>query len=158
MLGPSVLEVARARSTGIRIARSTLCAEARRSPLRKTAHPQACFLVPNLKFFAKIFAVYSRSCGRPVGYEPGGRRFESCRAHHKIKVTKHLRSSIAGLGQRLDLLVSAQKFGVLLRMTRRANSSIVRLAGFYRGTHADRSSGKLRKRAESATLILLAGE
>jgi hypothetical protein len=70
--------------------------------------PTGVFLVPKLSFLAKIFAVYSRSCGRRAGYEPGGRRFESCRAHHKIKRSKHLRRSVAGLRRRLDLLVSTQ--------------------------------------------------
>jgi hypothetical protein len=70
--------------------------------------PTGVFLVPKLKFFAKIFAVYSRSCGRPVGYEPGGRRFESCRAHHKIKRRNHLRRSVTGTTPRLDLLVFTQ--------------------------------------------------
>ena len=95
------------------------------------------------KMFPQIAPV--AQLDRASGYEPEGRRFESCRAHHKIKRRNHLRRSVTGITQRLDLLVSAQKFGVLLRMIRRANSSIVRLAGFYRGTHADRSSGKLRK-------------
>ena len=35
--------------------------------------------------------------------------FESCRAHHKIKRSKDLRRSVAGLRRRRDLLVLTQK-------------------------------------------------
>jgi len=54
----------------------------------KTTHPICpptdVFLVPKLAFLVKIFAVYSRTYGRHVGYEPEGRQFESVRAHHII--------------------------------------------------------------------------
>src|SRR5579872_5913580 len=57
-----------------------------RSVRAKTTHPNrpptGVFLVPKLKFFAKIFRLYSRSCERHAGYEPEGRTFESCRPHH----------------------------------------------------------------------------
>src|SRR5579859_411719 len=45
---------------------------------------------------------------RASGYEPEGRMFESCRAHHKVKRSKHLRTSVASLRWRLDLLFFMQ--------------------------------------------------
>jgi len=53
-------------------------------PTQSPTHRRFFWYLTKLNFLAKIFCLYSRSCGRHVGYEPEGREFESLRAHHRI--------------------------------------------------------------------------
>ena len=64
-----------------------------------------------LRQTARFALSFSESPKNPStrNYEPEGRMFESCRAHHKIKRSKDLRRSVAGLRRRRDLLVLTQK-------------------------------------------------